>query len=115
MPAPILPWTTGQTIDKDSLNATAGMLYVYNNSGVSLPVGTYVTFDPTYTSGLGVKIASSLFDQRALGPVMGATIGIGGYGFVYAPGFAQAQAYVTGAVIFGHSLYTYSAGGYLTG
>ena len=113
MPAPILPWTTGQTIDKDSLNATAGMLYVYNNSGVPLPVGTYTTFDPTYTSGLGVKIASTLFDQRVLGPVMGATIGVGAYGFVYAPGFAQAQALVTGAIAFGHSLYTYSASGYL--
>lgn len=109
-----IPVQNGDNADYSLFNAIlGGALPVYNNSGVSLPVGTYVKLDPTYTSGLGVTIASTLFDQRALGPVVGATIGIGGSGYIYAPGFAIAQAFVTGAIAFGHSLYTYSASGYL--
>jgi hypothetical protein len=106
-----IPVQNGDTADYNLFNALpGGALLVYNNSGVSLPVGTYVKFDPSYTSGLGVTIASTLFDQRVLGPVIGGTIGIGASGYISAPGFALAQALVKDTTVFGHSLTTGSGG-----
>lgn len=92
--------------------AAAGWLQVYNNSGSPLAIGTAVKFDPSYTSGLGVTVASVTYDQKLLGVVTGTIIGAGASGFIYAPGFAIVQALVKDTTVFGHSL-VLGAGGWL--
>jgi hypothetical protein len=87
---------------------SAPVLTVYNNSGVTLNQNDPVSFDPTYTSGLGVTTPSSVFDMRSLGIVTDATIANGASGNIYAPGFQVANVNVNGLVVFGHSLISYA-------
>jgi hypothetical protein len=111
MPAPSLPWVTGQTIDKDSLNATGNVLQIYNNSAITLTAGMAVALDPTFQYNMvGVILPGNTPDMRLFGVVASASIPSHGYGLIYAPGYCYANIWMTGTIVWGHSLISYQSG-----
>jgi hypothetical protein len=89
------------------LKALTDLLYltVYNNDSVTLNGGAPVSFDPTYTSGLGVKGSVTAYDPRCIGTVKaGTTIASHASGLILAPWYVIQNVSVTGAVAFGHIL-----------
>jgi hypothetical protein len=87
------------------------MLIAYNNSGVTLNQGDVVCLDKSYTSGLGVCLASVVAARQTIGVVYSASIAAGGLGYI-AVGNIQWINVGTGAVVFGHSLVAAAAGRY---
>jgi hypothetical protein len=110
-------WTVGEGLTAAKLQAVSDnitylksqtdLLYltVYNNDAVTLSGGDPVSFDPSYTSGLGVVGSVVAGDQRCIGTVKaGTTISSHSTGLVLAPGFVIQAVNVTGVVAFGHTL-----------
>jgi hypothetical protein len=89
------------------LKAETDKLYIsfYNNDGATLNGGDPISFDPSYTSGLGCVGSIVASDQRCIGTVKaGTTVSSHATGLALCPGFIIQSVNVTGAVVFGHSL-----------
>ena len=89
------------------LKSQADLLFltVRNNDASTINLGDPIVLDPSYTSGLAVKMPTAANDLRAFGVVVSTSIASGASGIVAIGGTIQ-SINVTGAVIFGHSLVT---------
>ena len=102
-------WTAGShniLLDNIAyLKSQTDLLFVTarNNDGATINVGDPVVLDPSYISGLAVKMATAANDMRAFGVVVGASVASGANG-IFAIGGSIQNINVTGAVVFGHSL-----------
>jgi hypothetical protein len=79
-----------------------GVNWAYNNDGTALAYGDPVAIDPSYTSGLAVKMPTSTGDLRVCGVAL-APIASGSSGPISMGDNVQ-SINVTGTVVFGHSL-----------